>query len=188
MIECHIFSMHLHLIQWTVRNCGKYQSHGSNIMNVIKMIIKLLSHLFFFMLDASWIKTFAKCLPHHGVIMTLCVTQLFKNLFLNNRYLKINLEIKNKIYDIINFLSKKKTKYIHYWCDRVSNLKFVLQVKSVRMQAILLVTFVKRTDILSYTHIESEISRAGMGGWMVRSKFSLYLFIVSLNIWSKLCY
>lgn len=134
-------------------------------------------------------KHFAKCLPHNGVIMTLGVTQLFKNLFLNNRYLKINLEIKNKIYDIINFLSKKRPNTsIHYWCDRVGNLKFVLQVKSVRMQAILLVTFVKRTDILSYTHIESEISRAGMGGWLVRSKFSLYLFIVSLNILSKLCY
>lgn len=54
------------------------------------------------------------------------------------------------------------------WTKRLTDLlsaKGYFRVKSVRMQAILLVTFVKRADILSYTHIESEISRAGMAGW-----------------------
>ncbi|XP_048751805.1 inositol polyphosphate 5-phosphatase K-like isoform X2 [Ostrea edulis] len=39
------------------------------------------------------------------------------------------------------------------------------RIKAVKMQGILLVTFVKREYLLSVAHIESEISRAGMGGW-----------------------
>ncbi|CAC5402589.1 E3.1.3.56 [Mytilus coruscus] len=59
----------------------------------------------------------------------------------------------------------------HVYNDWTKHLTEILtdrgyfRVKSVRMQAILLVVFVKREDILSFTHIESEISRAGMGGW-----------------------
>ncbi|CAG2197931.1 SLC13A2_3_5 [Mytilus edulis] len=59
----------------------------------------------------------------------------------------------------------------HVYNDWTKHLTEILndrgyfRLKSVRMQAILLVVFVKREDILSFTHIESEISRAGMGGW-----------------------
>ncbi|XP_071180482.1 inositol polyphosphate 5-phosphatase K-like [Mytilus edulis] len=54
------------------------------------------------------------------------------------------------------------------WTKRLTEIlndRGYFRLKSVRMQAILLVVFVKREDILSFTHIQSEISRAGMGGW-----------------------
>ncbi|XP_062579807.1 inositol polyphosphate 5-phosphatase K-like [Saccostrea cucullata] len=38
-------------------------------------------------------------------------------------------------------------------------------IKAVKMQGLLLIVFIKREYILSVTHIESEISKAGMGGW-----------------------
>ncbi|XP_060078372.1 inositol polyphosphate 5-phosphatase K-like [Ylistrum balloti] len=40
-----------------------------------------------------------------------------------------------------------------------------VRVKVVRMQGLLSLAFVKRGDLLSYEHIESERSKAGMGGW-----------------------
>jgi hypothetical protein len=50
------------------------------------------------------------------------------------------------------------------------HLNFFFQIKAVKMQGLLLVTFVKREYLLSVAHIESEISRAGMGGWWVSYK------------------
>lgn len=41
------------------------------------------------------------------------------------------------------------------------------QIKVVRMQAISLQVFVKRSLLLHVTSIESEYSKAGMGGWWV---------------------
>lgn len=38
-------------------------------------------------------------------------------------------------------------------------------LKAVKMQGLLLVVYLKKEDLLCATHVESEISRAGMGGW-----------------------
>ncbi|XP_022344336.2 inositol polyphosphate 5-phosphatase K-like isoform X1 [Crassostrea virginica] len=38
-------------------------------------------------------------------------------------------------------------------------------LKAVKLQGLLLVVYIKKEDLLCATHIESEISRAGMGGW-----------------------
>ncbi|XP_069135011.1 inositol polyphosphate 5-phosphatase K-like isoform X1 [Argopecten irradians] len=40
-----------------------------------------------------------------------------------------------------------------------------VRIKIVRMQGLLSLAFVKREHLMSYEHIESERSKAGMGGW-----------------------
>lgn len=46
------------------------------------------------------------------------------------------------------------------------------------MQALLLVVYIKKEDLLCATHVESEISRAGMGGWWVGVPLYFFLIII----------
>ncbi|KAK3603246.1 hypothetical protein CHS0354_007577 [Potamilus streckersoni] len=54
------------------------------------------------------------------------------------------------------------------WCSKLTDVLGALgyvRLKVVRMQAVSLQVFVKRDRLLHYTSVESEIAKAGLGGW-----------------------
>lgn len=58
--------------------------------------------------------------------------------------------------------------YKNSWTALFNNIlapKGFCLLKAVKMQGLLLVVYIKKEDLLCATHVESEISRAGMGGW-----------------------
>lgn len=71
--------------------------------------------------------------------------------------------------------------YKNSWTALFNNIlapKGFCLLKAVKMQGLLLVVYIKKEDLLCATHVESEISRAGMGGWWVGVPLYFFLIII----------